>query len=105
MEIEVKYQTCNLCDALHNNINDNFESVSFEILINGDIQTKIVLTQFTKQEESYITDLITEFAALQERDNVLEPIVVIAPSPPLQNVVYQLEPEPRQNYNSEQDVR
>ena len=34
MEIEVKYQACNLSDSLHRNINDNFKSVSFEILDN-----------------------------------------------------------------------
>lgn len=89
MEIEVKYQTCNLCDALHRNINDNFESVSFEILDNGDIQTKIVLMELTGQEEEYIDDLIAEFSALQERNCVLKPIVEIGDSPPLKNIVYQ----------------
>lgn len=89
MEIEVKYQTCNLCDALHRNINDNFESVSFEILDNGEIQTKIVLVELTEQEEEYIDDLIAEFSALQERNCILKPIVDIGNSPPLQNIVYQ----------------
>lgn len=89
MEIEVKYQACNLCDALCRNINDNFESVSFEILDNGDIQTKIVLSELTEQEEEYIDDLIAEFSALQERNCILKPIVDIGNSPPLQNIVYQ----------------
>lgn len=89
MEIEVKYQTCNLCDALHRNINDNFESVSFEILDNGEIQTKIVLVELTEQEEEYIDELIAEFSALQERNCILKPIVDIGNSPPLQNIVYQ----------------
>jgi hypothetical protein len=88
METEIKYQACNLCDALHRNINDNFESISFEILDNGDIQTKIVLSELTEQEEEYIDDLIAEFSALQERDCVLEPIVEIGASPPLRNIVY-----------------
>lgn len=89
MEIEVKYQACNLSDALCRNINDNFESVSFEILDNGDIQTKIVLSELTEQEEEYIDDLIAEFSALQERNCILKPIVDIGNSPPLQNIVYQ----------------
>ncbi len=89
MEIEVKYQACNLCDALCRNINDNFESVSFEILANGDIQTKIVLSELTEQEEEYIDDLIAEFSALQERNCILKPIVDIGNSPTLQNIVYQ----------------
>jgi hypothetical protein len=89
MEIEVKYQACNLSDALCRNINDNFESVSFEIIDNGDIQTKIVLSELTEQEEEYIDDLIAEFSALQERNCILKPIVDIGNSPPLQNIVYQ----------------
>lgn len=89
MEIEVKYQTCNLCDALHRNINDNFESVSFEILDNGDIQVKIVLSELAEQEEEYIDDLIAEFSVLQEKNCVLKPIVEIGVSPPLQNIIYQ----------------
>lgn len=89
MEIEVKYQTCNLCDALHRNINDNFKSVSFEILDNGDIQAKIVLSKLTEQEEQYIDDLVAEFSALQVRNCVLKPAVVIGNSPPFRNIVYQ----------------
>lgn len=89
MEIEVKYQACNLSDALCRNINDNFESVSFEIIDNGDIQTKIVLSELTEQEEEYIDDFIAEFSALQERNCILKPIVNIGNSPPLQNIVYQ----------------
>lgn len=88
MEIEVKYQACNLSDSLHRNINDNFESVSFEILDNGDILTKIILSELTKQEEEYIDDLIAEFSALQETDCVLKPIVHTGKSLPLRNIVY-----------------
>jgi hypothetical protein len=87
--IEEKYLACNLCDALCRNINDNFESVSFEILANGDIQTKIVLSEFTEQEEEYIDDLIGEFSAAQIGDWVLKPIVDIGNNPPLKNIVYQ----------------
>ena len=89
MEIEVKYQACNLSDSLHRNINDNFKSVSFEILDNGDRQTKIILSVLTKQEEEYIDDLIAEFSALQERDCVLKPIIHTGESSPLRNIVYQ----------------
>lgn len=91
MEIEVKYQVCNLCDAICRNINDNFESVSFEIIDNGDIQTKIVLSEFTEQEEEYIDDLIAEFSAQQESDRILSPLIEIGGSPPLKYIVYQKE--------------
>ncbi len=89
IEIEVKYQACNLCDAICRNINDNFESVSFEITDNGDIQTKIILSEFTEQEEEYIDDLIAEFSAKQENDCILKPIVEIGDNLPLKNIVYQ----------------
>jgi hypothetical protein len=91
IEIEVKYQACNLCGAICRNINDNFESISFEITDNGNIQTKIVLSKFTEQEEEYIDDLIAEFSALQERNCILKPIVDIENSTPLKNIVYQKE--------------
>lgn len=91
-DIEIKYQTCNLCDSLHRNINNNFESVSFEILDNGDIQTKFILSELTEQEEEYIDDLTAEFAALQDSNCVLEPIVEVrSSSSPLRNLVYQKE--------------
>ncbi|MCZ2101156.1 MAG: hypothetical protein LC107_06430 [Chitinophagales bacterium] len=89
MEIEVKYQAGILCDALHRNINDNFESVSFEILDNGYVQWKVVLTELTEQEEEYIDDISAEFSAPQVNDYILKPIVEIGNSPPLQNIVYQ----------------
>lgn len=88
MKIEIKYQACNLCDALCRNINDNFESVSFEIIDNGDIQIKIVLSELTEQEEDYIDDLMAEFSAQQENNCVLSPIIEIGHSPPLKNIVY-----------------
>lgn len=89
IEEEVRYQACNLCEAICRNINDNFDSVSFEIIGNGDIQTKIVVSEFTEQEGEYIDDLIAEFSAKQENDCVLKPIVDIGNSPPLKNLVYQ----------------
>lgn len=89
MEIEVKYQACALNEALIRNINDNFESVSFEILDNGDIHTKIVLSELTEQEEEYIDDLMAEFSAKQENDCVLKPVIEVGDSPPLKNLVYQ----------------
>lgn len=89
MEIEVKCQTCALSEALNRNINDNFESVSFEILDNGDIQTKIVLSELTEQEEEYVDDLMAEFSAKQENDCVLKPVIEVGDSPPLKYLVYQ----------------
>lgn len=89
-EIEIKYQACNLCDALHRNINDNFKSVSFEILRSGDIQIKIVLEKLTEAEENYIEDISAEFLAKQQRDCVLKPVVEVGTNiPPLKHTVYQ----------------
>ena len=89
MEIERKFQACALCEALVRNINDNFESVSFEILENGDIQTKIVMIALTEEEQGYIEDISAEFSAKQESDCVLSPLVKIGYSPPLKHIVYQ----------------
>lgn len=75
--------------CLHRNINDNFKSVSFEILDNGYVQWKVVLTELTEQEEEYIDDISVEFSAPQVCDCILKPIVDIGNSSPLQNIVYQ----------------
>ena len=91
MDIKVKYQACALNEALIRNINDNFESVSFEIFDNGDIQTKIVLSVLTEREEEYIDDLIAEFSAKQEKDCVLNPIIEVGVNPPLKYIVFQRE--------------
>lgn len=91
-EAEVKYQACNLCDALHRNINDNFESVSFEIYATGDIHVKIILKEKTEIEEEYIDDLIGEFEALQQTNCVKKVVVEVGKhNPPLKNIVYQEE--------------
>lgn len=88
MEIEVKYQTCLLNEALIRNINDNFESVSFEILDNGFIQTKIVLSEITELEEEYVDDLMAEFSAKQMENCVLRPVVEVGDSSPLKFLIY-----------------
>lgn len=89
MEIEVQYQTCALNEASIRNINDNFRSISFEILDNGNIQTKIVLAILTELEQQYIDDLVGEFSAKQTNDCVLKPITVVGDYLPLKNLVYQ----------------
>lgn len=91
MDIEIKYQTCNLCDALCRNINNNFESVSFDVIDDKDIQVKIVLSLLTEQEKDYIDDLIAEFSAQQVSDCVLKPIVVVGNHSPLKYIVYMKE--------------
>jgi hypothetical protein len=90
MEIEVKYQACNLCNALCRNINDNFKSVSFEIFNNGDIHIKIILEKRTEIEDEYINDMSAEFEASQQTNFVTTiEVEVKTDSPPLQNIVYQ----------------
>jgi len=85
---EVEYQTCILSDALHRNINDNFESVSFEFLENGDVRAKIVLSKLTEAEEDYIHDLIGEFEAAQVDTWVAESLIEVGESLPLTHLVY-----------------
>lgn len=86
---EIKYQFCNLSNALHRNINDNFNSISFEIDTTGEIQVKIVLLNQTPVELDYIDDLMCEFSALQESDIVKMAIVTVdSNSLPLENVVF-----------------
>lgn len=88
-DMEVKYQACNLGYALLRNINDNFESVSFAILGKGDVQVKVALTKRTPAEDEYIYDLTAEFAARQETDCVLKPVVEVGKNiATLTHVVY-----------------
>ena len=86
---EIKFQACNLCYAMLRNINDNFESVSFTICDDGDIQVKIILTKKSVVEEGYIDDLIAEFTAKQEGDKVRVPDIVVGKNhQPLDNLVF-----------------
>lgn len=82
------YQMWNVSTALCRNINDNFRSVSFEILDNGDIQVKVVLSTRTEVEEEYIDDMSVEIAASDGLDRVLVPIIEVGNVVPLKNVVY-----------------
>jgi hypothetical protein len=89
----IKYQACNICNALLRNINDNFISVSFDFVKDGEILVKIVLEKRTKVEDAYIDDIITEFAALQKSNCVKAPqIETENHHMPLQNLVYQKAP-------------
>lgn len=88
MSEEELYQMWNVSTALCRNINDNFRSVSFEILDNGDIQVKVVLSTRTEVEEEYIDDMSVEMAASDELDRVLVPIIEVGNDVPLKNVVY-----------------
>jgi hypothetical protein len=90
ISIEEKYQACNLCDSLCRNINDNFKSVSFEIMNNGDIQIKIILLNEREEEKDNINDFIGEFVALQDRNCVLDPIIQESNALPLKNIVYNI---------------
>lgn len=87
---EAKSQACNLCDALHRNIDDSFHSISFEIRKNGMIQVKVILTIYTVNYKEIIEDISTEFSALQESNCVLPFIVVLASADqnPLPHVVF-----------------
>lgn len=87
---EVKYQTCNISNALLRNINDNFISVSFDFEGNNYLVVKVVLVKRTEKEDGYIEDMIAEFSALQESDSVRKVLVEVGVEHfPLQNLVYQ----------------
>ncbi len=88
--IEIKYQACNLCQAMHRNVNDNFQHVSFDVDNHGYVQVQIILSIQTEQEEDYIDDIMGEFLALQLSNCVLKAIVKVGQYPPLSNIVYQL---------------
>lgn len=89
IEYEVKYYACGLCNSLHRNINDNFQSVSFEIQENKNVQVRVVLETITEVEEELIDDMIAEFSAAQETDCILSPQVFSGVEiSPLENLVY-----------------
>jgi hypothetical protein len=70
-ELYIAYQSCNLSQALLRNINDNFISVSFSVLMTGEILVKIVLEQQSEKELEYIDDLMAEFSSIQTLNCVL----------------------------------
>ena len=87
--LEIKYQSCLLMDALHRNINDRFYSVSFEIY-GSEVQVKIILSKRTDVEDEYIDDLMAEFIARQDIKDIRKAIVDVGQkSTPLANIVYQ----------------
>jgi hypothetical protein len=74
---EVKFQYINLRDALIRNLNDNFISVSFEIIDGGDVQTQFILSAVTETEMGYIADIMAEFSLHQFKNTVLPPKIVL----------------------------
>lgn len=90
-DYRIKYQACCLTDALHRNINDNFENISFDIEVNGDIQVKIILNNLTEVEKEYINDISVEFSSFQSEDIVRQFIITTKDGmdiKPLKNVIY-----------------
>lgn len=86
---ELKLQYCNLVDALHRNITDNFVSVSFDIVKENLIQVQIILKKLSDFDLEYIDDIIAEFSSLQEKDKVLPPIILDKNgSIPLKHIVF-----------------
>ncbi len=67
----IKVLSCRLLISLLRNINDNFESISFDLKENGDIQVKVILSQIGDCEKELIEDIEAEFTATQEEDIVL----------------------------------
>lgn len=85
----IEYQTCNLCQAMLRNINDNFLSVSFDLIGDGDIVVRIVLAQRSDVEEGYIDDIMAEFASLQDSNCIRPPQLQVGLDKlPLRYLVY-----------------
>jgi len=72
---EIKIKTSELCQAMVRNINDNFLSVSFAILLKKQIKIKIILLIQSNVEVELIYDLTAEFVALQTGYKIYPPIV------------------------------
>ena len=94
-DYEIKLQACNLCDSLHRNINDAFDSVSFDIDENYDIQVKIVMNNSIEEYKEELEDISVEYSALQTTNNIKPFIVALATGDdsPLSNVVYRKKKE------------
>ncbi|KIO76869.1 hypothetical protein TH53_12225 [Pedobacter lusitanus] len=75
LEYNVKLIYSNLCNAMIRNVNNNFYSISFDILQNEDIQVKIILYSYNEDEKNLVEDLMAEFSALEEKNNVLAAIL------------------------------
>ena len=90
MNILAMYQASNLCDALIRNINDNFISVSFDLLGNNDVLVKIILELRTQREDDHIDDIMAEMSARQESNCIRNPVLEVGwESMPLKNLVNQ----------------
>ena len=90
---EIRYQACNICNSMLRNINDNFLTVSFDFLDDGNLLVKVVLKQKGKSEVEYIDDMIAELSALQESNCVSKPQVEVGSQhSPLRHLVYQRSP-------------
>ncbi|MCB0482666.1 MAG: hypothetical protein KDC83_14655 [Flavobacteriales bacterium] len=86
----LKYQACNLCDALHRNVTDNFLNISFEVIDELDIQVKFIMKEVTELERDMIDDIMAEFSSKQLKNCVRKPVIVSEVSEPLKNVLYNL---------------
>jgi hypothetical protein len=85
----IEYQTCNLCQAMLRNINDNFLCVSFDLIGDRDIVVRIALAQRTEIEEQYVDDMMAEFSSLQESNCVKPPEIQVGQGKlPLRYLVY-----------------
>lgn len=89
-DYDIKLIYSNLCIALQRNLNQNFRSISFEILNDKNIQVKIILYNSSYAEEDLIEDFIGELAALSSNNNILPPIVTTRCEQPLKYLFYEL---------------
>jgi len=86
----LKFHAGIICDALHRNIDDTFESVSFEIHSNGLVQVKIILDMLNEEYQELIDDISAETVAQALSNNILSFIVsqTAQNESPLENIVY-----------------
>lgn len=91
---KIKYQAGIICDALHRNIDDSFESVSFEVHSDGLVQVKIILDILNEEYQELIDDIDAELSAQALSNNIL-PFIVCQTAQnesPLENIVYRRAP-------------
>lgn len=86
---EIIIQACALKNALQRNINDNFISVSFDILKKKRIMIKFILKKITDVEKEYIDDILAEYSAV-ELDYHLKFEMVTDKIEPLKYLVYRV---------------
>lgn len=74
MNYPLKLIYSNISYAMLRNINNNFFSISFDI-VGEDIQLKIILHKKRDIEKRMVDDMIEELSSITETNTILKPII------------------------------